>query len=162
MSEANITFHTTKQICSNGGSLQYKQLQNIFRRFNIPDTFFCEILKNGSRFVIVQGSEDKLPGCGVSPDSTVIAKTSVRLCKDYPKDCGDCEGLHLCRDFVQGICKQRELSFGVLCWGRVCKLNAKVSQFDTEEFALGENFSSYYKVEKRYGTIAATDNFCLH
>ncbi|RXM37027.1 Poly [ADP-ribose] polymerase 12 [Acipenser ruthenus] len=106
MSEANITFHTTKQICSNGGSLQYKQLKNIFRRLNIPDTFFCEILKNGSRFVIVHGSEDKLPGCGVSPDSTVIAKTSVRLCKDYPKDCGDCEGLHLCRDFVQGICKQ--------------------------------------------------------
>ncbi|XP_041111301.1 protein mono-ADP-ribosyltransferase PARP12-like isoform X3 [Polyodon spathula] len=111
MSEDNITFFTTREICSNGGSLQYKQLQNIFRRLNIPDKFFCEILKNCSRFVIVQGSEDKIPGCGVSPDSTVIAKTSVRLCKVYPKDCGDCEGLHLCKDFVQGICKKSRCGY---------------------------------------------------
>ncbi|MGH0116587.1 UNVERIFIED_CONTAM: hypothetical protein FKN15_014787 [Acipenser sinensis] len=106
MYKASIPSYTTRMLCSNKGALVYGHLyKSVSEKYNISNQLFCELLKNGSRFVIVQGSEDKIPGRGVSPDSKVIAKTSVRLCKDYPKDCGDCEGLHLCKYFVYGNCR---------------------------------------------------------
>ncbi|MGH0115987.1 UNVERIFIED_CONTAM: hypothetical protein FKN15_060451 [Acipenser sinensis] len=106
MDKASIPSYTTRMLCSNKGALVYGHLyKSVSEKYNISNQLFCELLKNGSRFVIVQGSEDKIPGRGVSPDSKVIAKTSVRLCNDYPKDCGDCEGLHLCKYFVYGNCR---------------------------------------------------------
>ncbi|XP_033881063.1 protein mono-ADP-ribosyltransferase PARP12-like isoform X2 [Acipenser ruthenus] len=106
MYKASIPSYTTRMLCSNKGALVYGHLyKSVREKYNISNQLFCELLKNGSRFVIVQGSEDKISGRGVSPDSKVIAKTSVRLCKDYPKDCGDCEGLHLCKYFVYGNCR---------------------------------------------------------
>ncbi|XP_041112980.1 protein mono-ADP-ribosyltransferase PARP12-like [Polyodon spathula] len=106
MYKAGISSYTTRILCSNKGALVYRHLhKSVSEKYDISNQLFCEILKNSSRFVIVQGSEGKIPGREVSLDSKVIAKTSVRLCKDYPKDCGDCKGLHLCKYFVYGNCR---------------------------------------------------------
>ncbi|MBN3318976.1 PAR12 polymerase, partial [Atractosteus spatula] len=62
-----------------------------------------EILKDSSKFVIIKGREGTIQGSNLSPDSTIIAKSSLRLCTRYP-DCEKCDDLHLCKYFVCGHC----------------------------------------------------------
>nr|XP_046249220.1 protein mono-ADP-ribosyltransferase PARP12-like [Scatophagus argus] len=46
----------------------------------------------------------------LSPDSLIVAKTSLRLCQKKPRECPQCDGLHLCKYFVCGDC-----TFGHKC-----------------------------------------------
>ncbi|XP_041113997.1 protein mono-ADP-ribosyltransferase PARP12-like isoform X2 [Polyodon spathula] len=107
MSASAVASCATSILCCSQGSLDYRQLyKRVCKYHTITEPLFCQILRNASRFVIVEGAEENIPGCELSDDTTIIAKTSVRLCKQYPKeDCADCNGLHLCRYFVCGNCR---------------------------------------------------------
>ncbi|RXN01801.1 Poly [ADP-ribose] polymerase 12 [Acipenser ruthenus] len=107
MSASAVASCATSILCCSQGSLDYRQLyKRLCKYHTITEQLFCQILRNGSRFAIVEGTEGNIPGCELSNDTTIIAKTSVRLCKQYPKeDCADCNGLHLCRYFVCGNCR---------------------------------------------------------
>ncbi|RXN00206.1 Poly [ADP-ribose] polymerase 12 [Acipenser ruthenus] len=107
MSASAVASCATSILCCSQGSLDYRQLyKRVCKYHTITEQLFCQILRNGSRFAIVEGTEGNIPGCELSNDTTIIAKTSVRLCKQYPKeDCADCNGLHLCRYFVCGNCR---------------------------------------------------------
>ncbi|XP_066580305.1 protein mono-ADP-ribosyltransferase PARP12 [Amia ocellicauda] len=105
MSAAAVSNYATKVLCSNRGCLEYRQLQRrLSPALAVSDARLCEVLRDGGRFVVVPGAQDRIPGCPLSPDSTILAKTSVRLCKSYP-NCGRCENLHLCRYYVCGNCR---------------------------------------------------------
>ncbi|MGH0125208.1 UNVERIFIED_CONTAM: hypothetical protein FKN15_048893 [Acipenser sinensis] len=107
MSASAVASCATSILCCSQGSLDYRQLyKRVCKYHTITEQLFCQILRNGSRFAIVEGTEGNIPGCELSDDTTIIAKTSVRLCKQYRKeDCADCNGLHLCRYFVCGNCR---------------------------------------------------------
>ncbi|MBN3318970.1 PAR12 polymerase, partial [Atractosteus spatula] len=95
----------TKALCRNQGCLEYRLLKGVIcQSFNVGDRRLFDVLSDSSRFVIVQGREEKIPGCDLSPDSIIVAKTRLRLCKSYP-ECDTCEDLHLCRYFVCGHCR---------------------------------------------------------
>ncbi|MBN3271030.1 PAR12 polymerase, partial [Polyodon spathula] len=90
----------TSILCASQGTLDYRQLyKRVCKYHMITEPLFCQILRNGSRVAIVEGAEENIPGCELSDDITIIAKTSVRLCKQYPKeDCADCNILNKCRN----------------------------------------------------------------
>ncbi|XP_030646594.1 protein mono-ADP-ribosyltransferase PARP12-like [Chanos chanos] len=99
-----------KIICQNQGSVDFKQLdQKLRQHFAIAREILVGILQHTEKFVIVAGKEDRkdLP---LSPDSLIIAKTSLRVCLKVPDKGVLCEDLHLCRYFLYGKCK-----FGVRC-----------------------------------------------
>ncbi|XP_039616766.1 protein mono-ADP-ribosyltransferase PARP12-like isoform X3 [Polypterus senegalus] len=107
MANENIISYATRILCSNLGAMDYNNLRKKLRkRFDPSDDDLRYILWNCCRFSIVQRARDCSPGSELSPDSKIIAKTAVRLCKSYPKDdCKACEGLHLCKYFVYGNCR---------------------------------------------------------
>ncbi|XP_066579945.1 protein mono-ADP-ribosyltransferase PARP12 [Amia ocellicauda] len=103
-----ITSCATKILCSHGGALEYSYLRGYIQQLQIPDSVFCKILRSSGNFVIVSCG-DNVPGYGLSPDSKVIAKTSVRLCKAYSTEgCRGCQDLHMCASFFNGKCKAAE------------------------------------------------------
>ncbi|XP_033882098.1 protein mono-ADP-ribosyltransferase PARP12-like isoform X1 [Acipenser ruthenus] len=108
MSNDKIVRYATRLLCSHQGSLEYRQLhRHVCNSFDISDYGLCYILRECCRFAVVGGTEDRTSYTEISPDCRIIARTAVRLCKDYPKDrCADCEeGLHLCKYFVYGNCR---------------------------------------------------------
>ncbi|XP_041110316.1 protein mono-ADP-ribosyltransferase PARP12-like [Polyodon spathula] len=108
MSNDKIVRYATRLLCSHHGSLEYRQLhRQVCNSFAISDYELCYILRECCRFAVVGGTEDRSSYTALSPDCRIIARTAVRLCKDYPKDrCADCEeGLHLCKYFVYGNCR---------------------------------------------------------
>nr|XP_015208758.1 PREDICTED: poly [ADP-ribose] polymerase 12-like isoform X3 [Lepisosteus oculatus] len=105
MSGLVISNCATKTLCRNQGCLEYRLLKGVVcQSCNVGDRRLFDVLSDSSRFVIVQGREENIPGCDLSPDSIIVAKTRLRLCKSYP-ECNTCEDLHLCRYFVCGHCR---------------------------------------------------------
>uniref|UniRef100_W5NK10 Poly [ADP-ribose] polymerase 12-like n=1 Tax=Lepisosteus oculatus TaxID=7918 RepID=W5NK10_LEPOC len=90
----------TKFLCRNRGCLLYRELKQMMP---LSEEQLIEILKDSSKFVIIKGREGTIRGNNLSPDSTIIAKSSLRLCTRYP-DCEKCDDLHLCKYFVCGHC----------------------------------------------------------
>ncbi|KAM4615599.1 protein mono-ADP-ribosyltransferase PARP12-like [Polymixia lowei] len=81
----------TKCICANNGSINTDELIANFS-FGSSQTV-REIIVNREKFVVaVCNGEEK-----------VVAKTSLRICKD--KDCNSCRNLHLCKRFLLGECQ---------------------------------------------------------
>uniref|UniRef100_A0A4W5L867 Poly (ADP-ribose) polymerase family, member 12b n=1 Tax=Hucho hucho TaxID=62062 RepID=A0A4W5L867_9TELE len=103
-SYSRVIHHATSVLCSNKGSLALQQLhRKVFQRVEITEDDFWYIVKKCSRFVVVRNRE-RTDEWGT--DCVVVAKTSLRLCKNYTKqDCRDCQELHLCKYFVYGNCR---------------------------------------------------------
>ncbi|XP_066540859.1 protein mono-ADP-ribosyltransferase PARP12-like [Hoplias malabaricus] len=109
MSHSLSTF-IYQAVCQNAASLEFKSLDQILRQsLNVADEVLLEVLTDCDKFVIVEGKEktgDRL----LKPDSVILAKTSLRICRTPVGQCVDCRDLHLCRYFVCGNCR-----FGAKC-----------------------------------------------
>lgn len=103
-SYSRVIHHATSILCSHKGSMELSQLhRKVYQRFDISDEHFWYILKKCPRFAVVR---NKLGAEKGEADYIVVAKTSLRLCKNYAKqDCFGCQDLHLCKYFVYGNCR---------------------------------------------------------
>ncbi|XP_046870582.1 protein mono-ADP-ribosyltransferase PARP12 isoform X2 [Hypomesus transpacificus] len=105
-----VSQFVTKILCENHGCLEFKQLKQIVdQKFTVADEVLTRILNDGGKIVIIEGKRTAA-GCIMSPDSVIVAKTSLRVCQTSPGDCTQCDSLHLCRYYVCGHC-----IFGVKC-----------------------------------------------
>ncbi|XP_018545069.1 protein mono-ADP-ribosyltransferase PARP12 [Lates calcarifer] len=101
----------TSLLCGGRGAMQLLQLhRKLLQRCHITEEEFCFILQRCPRFLLVRGPAGdggERPG-----DCTVVAKTSLRLCRSYGREerCrgegeGGCQQLHLCKFFIYGNCR---------------------------------------------------------
>ncbi|KAM9824595.1 protein mono-ADP-ribosyltransferase PARP12b [Neosynchiropus ocellatus] len=92
----------TSLLCDSGGAMRLPQLESELRtRCDITPRDFYRMVNQCPRFLLVRGP-------GGDADCVVVAKTSLRLCRDYSRgQCAatDCEDLHLCRFFLYGSCR---------------------------------------------------------
>lgn len=95
----------TSCLCSSRGSMQLQQLwRELQLCSNISQQEFSYIVQECPRFLLVRGRAGD--GGGRLEDCTVVAKTSLRLCRRYGKEsCADCQQLHLCKYFIYGTCR---------------------------------------------------------
>ncbi|KAJ3612152.1 hypothetical protein NHX12_020429 [Muraenolepis orangiensis] len=94
----SIIHHATRVLCDNTGSMVSSRLyEEIVQQFDyLTEGDFWYIVKNCPRFLAV-GSDGL---------ETVVAKTSLRLCKRYSKGtCSNCQELHICKYYVYGNCR---------------------------------------------------------
>ncbi|XP_030281693.1 protein mono-ADP-ribosyltransferase PARP12 isoform X1 [Sparus aurata] len=99
-----------KTLCDNQGCLDFRRLdERIAQSFTVADSVLQSVLFDDGKIAIKEG---KLEAAGqvISPDSLVVAKTSLRLCQKKAGECAQCVGLHLCRYYVCGEC-----TFGHKC-----------------------------------------------
>lgn len=96
----------TSLLCANKGVMALLQLhKKVLQRFHITENEFWFVISNCPRFLVVPSQEGTTCGDGLS-DCTVVAKTSLRLCRFYSsEDCAACQELHLCKYFVYGNCR---------------------------------------------------------
>lgn len=101
---ARVIHYATSVLCSNKGAMLLSQLhRKVFQRFDVTQEVFWYIVKQCPRFVVVESKEGTDEW---RTDCTVVAKTSLRLCKRYAKEnCASCQELHLCKYYVYGNCR---------------------------------------------------------
>ncbi|XP_041694060.1 protein mono-ADP-ribosyltransferase PARP12-like [Coregonus clupeaformis] len=100
-----VSQYITTIICGNQGCLEFKQLDQIVgQKFPVADEVLLEILRDSGKYAISEGKE-KASGRVMSQDSVIVAKTSLRVCQSSPRECLQCDNLHLCKHFVCGNCK---------------------------------------------------------
>uniref|UniRef100_A0AAY4AX05 Poly (ADP-ribose) polymerase family, member 12b n=2 Tax=Denticeps clupeoides TaxID=299321 RepID=A0AAY4AX05_9TELE len=108
--------HATSVLCSNKGSMELLQLYHrVFQRFDIEEDDFWYIVTSCPRFAVVRNSDQS------GSDCIIVAKTSLRLCWNYPKQkCTKCQELHLCKYFIYGTCRygkgRRQCKFSHDVW----------------------------------------------
>ncbi|TKS73181.1 Poly [ADP-ribose] polymerase 12 [Collichthys lucidus] len=101
----------TKTLCDNQGCLDFKRLEErIKQSFTVAESVLRSVLFDDGRIAIQEGRQKAVGSQIISPDSLIVAKTSVRLCQKKPGECPQCDGLHLCRYYVCGDC-----TFGHKC-----------------------------------------------
>uniref|UniRef100_A0A8C6T4X3 Poly (ADP-ribose) polymerase family, member 12a n=1 Tax=Neogobius melanostomus TaxID=47308 RepID=A0A8C6T4X3_9GOBI len=89
-------------LCNNQGSLDFQTLnKQISQHVTVAEETLRSILFDEGKIAIQEGKE-KASGGIISPDSIIVAKTSLRLCQG--KTCQGCDKLHLCRYYVCGNC----------------------------------------------------------
>uniref|UniRef100_A0AAV2L5S6 Uncharacterized protein n=1 Tax=Knipowitschia caucasica TaxID=637954 RepID=A0AAV2L5S6_KNICA len=97
-----------QDLCNNQGSLDFRTLkEHISQHFTVDEELLRSVLFDDEKIHIQEG-KGKISSGEVSLDSLIIAKTSLRLCRD--KTCQECDKLHLCRYYVCGNC-----TFGDKC-----------------------------------------------
>ncbi|XP_029009807.1 LOW QUALITY PROTEIN: protein mono-ADP-ribosyltransferase PARP12 [Betta splendens] len=93
-----------KTLCDNKGCLDFESLEKaIAGTFTVADSVLRSVLFDDGKIAIREGSR-KGSAQLISPDSLIVAKTSLRICQKKPDECGLCEDLHLCKYFVCGDC----------------------------------------------------------
>ncbi|XP_026166882.1 protein mono-ADP-ribosyltransferase PARP12 isoform X2 [Mastacembelus armatus] len=98
-------------LCDHRGCLDYRRLhETIAQRFTVAEPVLRSVLFDDGKIAIHEGREETTGGLIVSPDSLIVAKTSLRICQKKANECQKCDGLHLCRYFVCGHC-----TFGHKC-----------------------------------------------
>lgn len=108
---AVISKFIIKTLCNNQGCLDYKRLDEIISQsFTVAETVLQSVIFDDGKIAIQEGRQRVVGKQIVSPDSLIVAKTSLRLCQKKPEECYQCAGLHLCRYFVCGDC-----TFGHKC-----------------------------------------------
>ncbi|TMS05998.1 Poly [ADP-ribose] polymerase 12 [Larimichthys crocea] len=106
-----ISKSITKTLCDNQGCLDFKRLdERIKQSFTVAESVLRSVLFDDGRIAIQEGRQKAVGSQIISPDSLIVAKTSVRLCQKKPGECAQCDGLHLCRYYVCGDC-----TFGHKC-----------------------------------------------
>ncbi|KAK7882257.1 hypothetical protein WMY93_028431 [Mugilogobius chulae] len=94
-------------LCNNQGSLDFRTLnEQICKHYTVDEDLLRSILLDDGRIAVEEGKEKASGGLVISPDSIVVAKTSLRLCQ--AKSCQGCDKLHLCRYYVCGECTFKE------------------------------------------------------
>ncbi|XP_031138528.1 protein mono-ADP-ribosyltransferase PARP12 [Sander lucioperca] len=106
-----ISKFVIKTLCDHQGSLDFKCLdEKIAQSFTVAEAVLRTVLFDDGKIAIQEGRQKVVGNQIVSPDSLIVAKTSLRLCQKKPGECPQCDGLHLCRYFVCGDC-----TFGPKC-----------------------------------------------
>ncbi|CAM4580876.1 unnamed protein product [Leuciscus chuanchicus] len=104
-----VSRHIFDFLCKHEGCTEYGKVEkNLRQRFTVADQVLSQVLDDHQRFVIVQDQGSNPRSSIPAADSQIIAKTSLRVCKN--DKCTGCEDLHLCRYFVCGNCR-----FGAKC-----------------------------------------------
>ncbi|KAG7244447.1 hypothetical protein INR49_030099 [Caranx melampygus] len=107
----SISAFIIKTLCDHQGSLDFQRLNHIVAlRFPSSESLLSRFLFDDDRLAVKVGRKKATFGQAVSPDSLVVAKTSLRICQKRNGDCLHCEDLHLCRYYVCGDC-----TFGYKC-----------------------------------------------
>ena len=78
--------------------------EKIAQSFTVAEAVLRTVLFDDGKIAIQEGRQKVVGNQIVSPDSLIVAKTSLRLCQKKPGECPQCDGLHLCRYFVCGDC----------------------------------------------------------
>uniref|UniRef100_UPI00398F291D protein mono-ADP-ribosyltransferase PARP12-like n=1 Tax=Pristiophorus japonicus TaxID=55135 RepID=UPI00398F291D len=107
MSQLTVTEYSLKTLCANQGALDYNSIQGeITSHISVSGTDLNQALHDIEHFAVVKRSGAEPLGSNLTPDSLIIAVTSVRLCKIYSKrDCEGCGKLHLCYRFIYDDCR---------------------------------------------------------
>ncbi|KAK5867739.1 hypothetical protein PBY51_012204 [Eleginops maclovinus] len=106
-----ISKFVTKTLCEHQGCLDFKQLdEKIAQSFTVAHQVLRSVVFDDSKIAIQEGKQKIVGRQIISPDSLIVAKTSLRLCQKKPGECAQCNGLHLCRYYVCGDC-----NFGAKC-----------------------------------------------
>lgn len=92
-----------KILCDHQGCLDFKTLEGIIASLPNGDLLLQSVLSDDSKVVIKRGHQKAAGGQIISPDSLVLAKTSLRVCVKKPSTC-ECDSLHLCKCYVRGNC----------------------------------------------------------
>ncbi|XP_056272882.1 protein mono-ADP-ribosyltransferase PARP12-like isoform X1 [Pseudoliparis swirei] len=108
---SNISNFVTKTLCDHQGSLDFKRLEEEIGKYvTVSDAVLRRVLFDDAKVAIQGGRQEAAGGALLSPDSLLVAKTSLRVCQKKPGECAQCDGLHLCRHYVCGVC-----TFGSKC-----------------------------------------------
>ncbi len=102
-----ISKFVIKTLCDNDGSLDFKRLnESIAQSFTVAPPVLRSVRYDDGKIAIQEGRQKVVGGQIISPDSLIVAKTSLRLCQRKPGECDGnrCGGLHLCRYYVCGDC----------------------------------------------------------
>ncbi|XP_028305137.1 protein mono-ADP-ribosyltransferase PARP12 [Gouania willdenowi] len=110
-----MTSATTKIVLSllydNHGCLEFRRLEELMKKsFTIAESVLRTVLFDDTIIAIKEGKEEPSGPLQICPDSLIVAKTGLRLCKKKAEECEQCEGLHLCMYHVCGGCE-----FGLKC-----------------------------------------------
>lgn len=106
-----VSRHIFNFLCKNEGCSDYGAVdRNLRQSFTVADQVLSMVLDDQEKFVIKEddGEDSDTNQSILSAKTLIIAKTSLRLCKN--DKCLGCEQLHLCRYFVCGNCR-----FGAKC-----------------------------------------------
>ncbi|XP_051513151.1 protein mono-ADP-ribosyltransferase PARP12-like isoform X2 [Myxocyprinus asiaticus] len=96
-------------LCKNEGCSDFGKVEsNLRQSFTVADQVLSLVLDDQERFVVKEDEDSNDTKSLLPADSLIIAKTSLRVCKN--DKCVSCEDLHLCRYFVCGNCR-----FGTKC-----------------------------------------------
>lgn len=96
-----------KTLCDNQGCLDFQRLDGAIAQsfpVAVAGPVLRSVLFDDGKIAIQAGRQRTAGSQIISPDSLVVAKTSLRLCQKKPGECLQCGGLHLCRYFVCGDC----------------------------------------------------------
>ncbi|XP_076589095.1 protein mono-ADP-ribosyltransferase PARP12 isoform X1 [Chaetodon auriga] len=100
-----------KTLCDHQGCLDFKRLdERITQTFTVAEPVLRGVLFDDGKIAIQRGRKKAVGRQMISPDSLVVAKTNLRICRRKPGECPQCDGLHLCRYLVCGDC-----TFGLKC-----------------------------------------------
>ncbi|XP_053175747.1 protein mono-ADP-ribosyltransferase PARP12 isoform X2 [Scomber japonicus] len=109
---ARVSKFIVQTLCENEGCLDFKSLKDeIAQTFTVAEPLLKQVLFDDG-IIAIREVRRSVSGSGhiISPDSLVVAKTSLRICQKKPGECQQCDSLHLCRYFVCGDC-----TFGHKC-----------------------------------------------
>lgn len=96
----------TKTLCDNFGGLDFESLNAIIAKsFTLADTVLQSVLFDDGKFAIREGKQKAVRDTHLTPDTLIVAKTSLRLCQVKNGQCSQCSGLHLCKFVVCGECR---------------------------------------------------------
>lgn len=101
---SSISTFITSTLCDHGGSLKYKRLREAIANTFPGAVLDRALLLEDSKITIMPGSSKATPGQWLSPDSLLVAKTSLRICQKKFAECAQCDCLHLCRYYACGDC----------------------------------------------------------
>ncbi|KAM7002098.1 protein mono-ADP-ribosyltransferase PARP12 [Tautogolabrus adspersus] len=102
---SDISGFIRKTLCDNRGCLDFTSLDaKIHQSHRVTDSDLSKLLFDDDKICMKEGRQGVRGGQTISPDSLIVAKTSLRLCQKKPGECPQCDGLHLCRYYVCGGC----------------------------------------------------------
>ncbi|XP_076027749.1 protein mono-ADP-ribosyltransferase PARP12-like [Genypterus blacodes] len=101
-----ISSFIVRTLCENQGCLDFQQLDALIRqRVTVAEPILNSVLLDDGKIAIQGGKQKASGGHGISPDSLVVAKSSLRICQSEAGQCTQCDGLHVCRYYVCGDCR---------------------------------------------------------